>query len=89
MTTPDSGRDTSSFEIADQKIGNLLKQLNDKNVCPCCVARALAFHAASLAMHSAGSAEAIQMFGDIVSSRRKYDIPIIPAPAPLPSREAH
>jgi hypothetical protein len=44
MTTPDSGRDTSSFEIADQKIGNLLKQLNDKNVCPCCVARALAFH---------------------------------------------
>jgi len=37
---PDDGRETTSFEIADQKIENLLKRLAAKDVCPCCTARA-------------------------------------------------
>ena len=84
--TPDDGRETASFRVADQKIENLLKRLGDKNVCPCCTARALAYHAASLAEHEMGSAEAIEMFESIVISLREDEVP---APDPLPSTEAH
>ena len=54
--------ETASFKIADQKIENLLKRLHDKRVCPCCTARALTYHGASMAEHTMGSAEAIEMF---------------------------
>ena len=70
IQTPEFGRETSSFKTADQKIENLLKRLHDKNVCPCCTARALAFHAASMAEHTMGSAEAIEMFEDIIITMR-------------------
>src|SRR5215831_20216768 len=37
------------FKLAHQKIESLLKRLSDRGVCMCCTARALAFHAATLA----------------------------------------
>jgi len=77
-------RSASSF--ADQKIDNLLRRLQDKNVCPCCTARALAFHAASMAEHTMGSAEAIEMFEDIIITMREHDVP---APDRAPSAAAH
>ena len=46
---PDEVRETASFKIADHKIENLLKRLHDKRVCPCCTARALTYHGASMA----------------------------------------
>jgi hypothetical protein len=66
---------TPSFKIADQKIENLLKRLHDKNVCPCCTARALAFYAASVAEHAMGSDEAIELFEDIISTLLEHDAP--------------
>jgi hypothetical protein len=84
--TLDDGRETPSFKIADQKIESLLKRLLDKNVCPCCTARALAFHAASLAEHELGSAEAVELFEGIIIALREDDVP---TPDPLPSTEAH
>jgi hypothetical protein len=87
MTTSDSNSDTpTSFAIADQKIGNLLKRLHDKRVCPCCTARALTFHAAIMAEHAMGSAEAIEMFEDIIGTMHEHDIP---APERGPSSETH
>jgi hypothetical protein len=86
LQTPADGRETTSFKIADQKIENLLRRLNDKSVCPCCTARALALHAASLAIPSMGSVEAIEMFEDIVGKMHKHNVP---APSPMPSTEAH
>ena len=83
---PDHGRETSSFKVADQKILNLLRRLQHKNVCPCCTARALAFHAASLAEHEMGSAEAAEMFEDIIATMREHDVP---APEPSSSTELH
>ena len=68
IQTPDDGRETASFKIADQKIENLLKRLNDKRVCPCCTARALTYHGASMAEHTMGSAEAIEMFEAIITA---------------------
>jgi len=86
IQTPDDGRETASFKIADQKIENLLRRLRDKNVCPCCTARALAYHAASEAEHEMGSAEAIEMFEGIIMHLREDNAP---APDPMPSTEAH
>ena len=86
IQTPDSGRETPSFKIADRKIENLLKRLVHKNVCPCCTARALAHHAASMAEHTMGSAEAIEMFEHIIIALRKDNVS---APDPLPSTAAH
>ena len=86
IQTADDRRETSSFKAADRKIENLLKRLRDKNVCPCCTARALAFHAASEAEHTMGSAEAIEMFEDIITHLREDNVP---APDPAPSTEAH
>jgi hypothetical protein len=82
--TPDDDQDTSSFKIADQKILNLLRRLLGKNVCGCCTARALAYHAAFLAEQQMGSTEALEMFEDIMSTMRKRDVP-----APSPSTEMH
>jgi hypothetical protein len=79
-------QETTSVKIADQKIGNLLKRLDDKNVCPCCIARVLALHAAELAEDVMGSAEAIEMFEDIIAALREHDVP---APDPLPSSQTH
>lgn len=84
--TPDDGRETYSFKIADQKIENLLKRLSDKNLCPCCTARALIGHAAFLAEQTLGSAKAAEMFEDLISSILENNIP---APDPLPSTQAH
>jgi hypothetical protein len=85
--TPDDDRlETINFKIADQKIGNLLRRLEDKNVCPCCTARALAFNAACMAEETMGSASAIELFEDIIASLRKSNIP---APEPMPSTEEH
>jgi hypothetical protein len=78
--------ETASFRIADQKIGNLLKRLADKRVCPCCTARALAYHAASMAEHEMGSVEAIKMLEEIITDLRKDNVP---APDPAPSVTAH
>jgi hypothetical protein len=86
IQTPDDRRERSSFKIADQKIENLLRRLNDKCVCPCCTARALAYHAGAMAEHTMGSAEAIEMFEDIIGHLREVGAP---APEPLPSTEAH
>ena len=47
IQTPDTSHETQSFKIADQEICAMLKHLHD--VCPCCTARALAFHAECLA----------------------------------------
>jgi hypothetical protein len=84
MTTDDG--ETASFTIADQKIESLLRRLKAKNVCGHCTARALAFNAATMAEHTMGSAEAIEMFEEIINVMRKHDIP---APEPSPSTEAH
>jgi hypothetical protein len=84
--TPDSGRETASFKIADQKVDNLLRRLHGKHVCECCTARALAYHAASLAEGTMGSAEAIELFEGILRSLREDNVP---APATMPSTEAH
>jgi hypothetical protein len=84
--TPDDERETASFKIADQKIDNLLRRRNDKRVCPCCMARALAYHAATVAEHTMGSAEAIEMFEAIIMRMSEHDAP---APDPMPSTEAH
>jgi hypothetical protein len=84
--TPVNGRETASFKVADEKIDNLLKRLSDKNVCPCCTARALAYQAAFMAEHTMGSAEAAEMFGDIIMHMREHDVP---APEYSPSTAAH
>jgi hypothetical protein len=86
IQTPDDGRETTSFKIADQKIENLLKRLADKNVCPCCTARALAFHAAAEAEDTMGSAEAIELFEGIILHLRENDVP---PPERSPSTAAH
>ena len=86
QTPDDSRRETASFKIADQKIENLLKRLSDKNVCPCCTGRALAYHAASMAEHEMGSVEAIEMFEKLIAEMREDDVP---APARSPSTETH
>jgi len=86
IQTPDDCRETPSFKIADQKIENLLKRLDDKRVCPCCTAQALAYHAASMAEHTMGSAEAIEMFEAMIIHLREDDLA---APDPMPSTEAH
>ena len=83
---PDDVRETASFKIADHKIENLLKRLHDKRVCPCCTARALTYHGASMAEHTMGSAEAIEMLEDIIIRLHKDNVP---APEPMPSTEAH
>jgi hypothetical protein len=82
----DNVRETTSFKIADRKIESLLRRLEEKNVCPCCTARALAFHAGELAEHSMGIAEAAEMFEDIAASMRERDTP---APARSPSMATH
>jgi hypothetical protein len=43
-------------------------------------------HAASLAIPSMGSVEAIEMFENIVGKMHKHNVP---APSPMPSTEAH
>jgi hypothetical protein len=86
IQTPDDGRETPSFKIADRKIENLLKRLADKRVCPCCTARALTYHAASMAEHRMGSAEAIEMFEEIIIAMREHDVS---PPKPLASTAAH
>jgi hypothetical protein len=72
---PNDRRETESFEIADQKIWNLLGRLAAKGVCPCCAARALACSAADLAEQVIGSVKAIEMFEDIIHALRESDVP--------------
>ena len=79
-------QETPSVKIADQKIANLLKRLDDKNVCPCCTARVLALHAASLADDVMGTAGAIEMFEDIIVALRENDVA---APVRSLSSEVH
>jgi len=86
IQTPDDGLETPSFKIADQKIEKLLKRLHAKNVCGCCTARALAFHAASMCEGEMGTAEAIEMFEGLISQMRENNVP---ARDPMPSTEAH
>ena len=86
IQTSDDGSETASFKIAEQKIENLLKRLHDKRVCPCCTARALTYHGASMAEHTIGSTEAIEMLEAIIMHMREHDAP---APDPMPSTEAH
>jgi hypothetical protein len=67
--------ETEGFKIAYQKIENLLKRLSDRGVCSCCTARALAFHAATLAEAAVGSDEAAEMFEYIVEELRENNAP--------------
>ena len=48
-----------------------MKQLDDKRVCCLCTAWALAVHAAILAEHTMGRAEAIEMLEDIIRNLRE------------------
>ena len=85
--TPDhERRETSSYKTAYNKIGNVLDRLSGKNVCPHCTARAMAFHAASFAEYALGSAEAVQLFEEMISILRKHDAL---APERGPSTEMH
>ena len=85
-TSLDDDDETASFRIADQKIGNLLKRLSAKGVCPHCAARALAYRAAYLAEDEMGSIKAIELFEYIIDVLRESDIP---PPARSPSSEMH
>jgi hypothetical protein len=80
-STPDHDRhdcETAGFKIAEEKIEKLLMRLTDEeNVCPCCVARALALHAAAFADDVLGSAKAIELL--------EYVMPETPAPVRGPS----
>jgi hypothetical protein len=71
----DDGDETPDLKIANQKIYNLVKRLVDKGVCPCCLARALAFHASSLAACTMGNEEAAELFEDIVADLREDTVP--------------
>jgi len=77
----DDGVVTEGFRIADQKIGNLLKRLSDKGLCPDCTARALACHAVGFAECMLGSTEAIEMFEGLIASMRENNVPV-PDPPP-------
>jgi hypothetical protein len=81
-----SRRETTSFKIADQKIKNLLRRLQDKHVCPCCTARALTYHAAFMAEQQMGSVEALELFEEIIAALRERDVP---PPPRSPSTETH
>jgi len=50
----------------------------NRGVCDCCVARALAFHAATLAEDTVGSDAAIEIFEYIISELRENDTPAPP-----------
>jgi hypothetical protein len=71
--TPEDG-ETEGFKIASRKIESLLKRLADRGVCPCCAARALAAHAASLAEDAVGSADAAELFEYIADDIREHDV---------------
>ena len=86
MTNKNPDDETTSFKIADEKIRYLLKRLADKNVCPCCTARALAFHAAALAEDTMGTTEAIERFEQLIRAMREDNVP---APEAMPSMQAH
>jgi len=83
---PDSGNETASFKLADAKIVSLRKRLAGKQACPCCTARALAYHAAAMCTEHMGSDEAIETFEMLVGWMREKDVP---APEPSPSTETH
>jgi len=83
MTKPD---ETSGFKIAYQEIESLLKRLDDKRVCPCCIARALSYHAASMVEDTLGGREAAEIFEDFARIMRENDIP---PPEPMPSTQTH
>jgi hypothetical protein len=78
---PDDG-ETESFRVADEKIGNLLKRLDERGLCPDCTARALVMHAVGFAECMLGSAKAIELFEGIIADMREDSIP---APDPFPS----
>ena len=80
---PDDGVVTEGFRIAYQRIEFLLKRLNDRGICSCCIARALAFHAATLAEDAVGSDAAIEMFEYIIEEMRENDAPAPPSPPEL------
>ena len=86
MRIPRVHPDTTSFECADEAIRLLVTSLRDKNTCPYCVAWALAYHAASSAMHAMGTDEAIEMLKDVIGDVIKRDIPL---PERSPSAELH
>jgi hypothetical protein len=86
VQTPDDSHEASSYEIAYQKIGNLLQRLHDKSVCPECTSRAMALHAAAFAEYALGSAAAIQLLEDMIVHMREHDAP---APERPPSTHVH
>jgi hypothetical protein len=73
--TPDDERGTPDFKIGSRKVASLLRRLDDNGVCPCCAARAMAFHAAFLAEQVLGSADAVDMLEDIIDVLRENDVP--------------
>jgi len=76
MTIPRVHPDTTSLEPADMEINLLVRDLRDKNTCPCCVAWALAYHAATSGKHAMGTIEASEMLKDVMADVLKCDIPL-------------
>jgi queuine/archaeosine tRNA-ribosyltransferase len=87
QTPGDDHRETVGFKIANQKLTNLVKRLADRHICPCCMARALAFHATNLAKHDMGSAEGLEILEHIIRVMREQARAF--APESFPSTEAH
>lgn len=82
----DDRRETDSFRIAERKIGNLLRRLDEKNVCGCCTARALMYRAIFETEQTMGSAEATEMLEQIIAAMRERNVP---APERMPSTQSH
>lgn len=59
------------FDTIDREIGLLLRRL--RNVCPCCVAKAMLSHGAFLHQEIAGAAETVAMCRDIADSIEHMD----------------
>jgi hypothetical protein len=62
-----------SFAIAEEAIGDLLKQLHGKRLCGCCVAQALAAYAVEWAEASRGREWAADRFTELALSLRDGD----------------
>jgi hypothetical protein len=77
--------ETDSFRVTDRKLIALLKKLNARNVCGCCVARALLFNGLSLAIDTMGSVAAAEMLEELAAGTRAAEY----IPAPPPSAMTH
>jgi hypothetical protein len=77
----------ASFTIAQKKIDSLLNRMADKNLCACCVSRALALFAAGLAKQTMGREAAAEVIEEVIIAVIIEDNP--PASEPMPSIKTH